>query len=177
MRLMTGSLPSPVGPLLLVWDEDATLRALDFADYEPRLRRLLQRYYGAAEPAPAAVPQAFVVPLGAYFAGAFAALDGIAIGTGGSAFQRLVWAALRAIPPGVTESYGSLAARIGRPSAVRAVGLANGANPIAIIVPCHRVIGADASLTGYAGGLPRKRWLLEHEGVRLADPAARRSAA
>jgi len=76
-----------------------------------------------------------------------------------------VWAALRRIPAGTTTSYGALAAEIGRPAAVRAVGLANGANPVAIVVPCHRVIGADGSLTGYGGGLPRKRWLLAHEGV------------
>ena len=76
-----------------------------------------------------------------------------------------MWAALRRIPAGTTTSYGALAAEIGRPAAVRAVGLANGANPVAIVVPCHRVIGADGSLTGYGGGLPRKRWLLAHEGV------------
>ena len=92
-------------------------------------------------------------------------------------FQREVWAALRAIPVGATTSYGRLAAAIGRPKAVRAVGLANGSNPIGIVVPCHRVIGADASLTGYGGGLERKRWLLEHEGVHLPAPRLRRSRA
>ena len=83
--------------------------------------------------------------------------------TGGTSFQRAVWRALRAIKPGTTKSYGQIAASIGRPTASRAVGAANGANPIAIVVPCHRVIGANGALTGYGGGLPRKRWLLDHE--------------
>ena len=86
----------------------------------------------------------------------------------GTPFQRAVWAALRRIPAGETLSYGQLAAQIGKPKAVRAVGLANGSNPVGVVVPCHRVIGADGSLTGYGGGLPRKLWLLEHEGARLA---------
>jgi len=83
--------------------------------------------------------------------------------TAGTPFQRAVWRALREIPRGATESYSKLAQRIGRPTAVRAVGLANGSNPIGIVVPCHRVIGANGSLTGYGGGMERKRWLLEHE--------------
>ena len=90
-------------------------------------------------------------------------LDGVAVKTGGTAFQKAVWAALRAIPAGETRSYGQLAAAVGRPKAVRAAGLANGRNRLSIVVPCHRVIGADGSLTGYAGGLWRKKWLLEHE--------------
>lgn len=99
----------------------------------------------------------------AYFAGDVAALDGLSVRTGGTAFQREVWAALRAIPPGETRTYGQQASAIGRPRAVRAVGLANGQNPIAVIVPCHRVVGAGGALTGYAGGMERKRWLLAHE--------------
>jgi methylated-DNA-[protein]-cysteine S-methyltransferase len=109
--------------------------------------------------APAVVTDA----LAAYFDGALRALDTVSTITGGTDFQRAVWAALRDIPPGETESYGRLAARIGHPAASRAVGAANGANPVAIIVPCHRVIGASGSLTGFGGGLPRKAWLLEHE--------------
>ena len=104
----------------------------------------------------------------AYFAGDVRALDGVAVKTGGTAFQRTVWAALRAIPPGETRSYGQLAAAIGSPKAVRAAGLANGQNPVAVIVPCHRVIGSNGTLTGYAGGLERKRWLLKHEGVAVS---------
>ena len=87
--------------------------------------------------------------------------------TGGTAFQKAVWAALRAIPAGETRSYSQLAAAIGSPKAVRAAGLANGQNPIAVVVPCHRVIGANGTLTGYAGGLERKRWLLAHEGAAV----------
>ena len=94
--------------------------------------------------------------------------------TAGTPFQLEVWAALRTIPAGSTQSYGGLAAQIGRPNAMRAVGLANGSNPIAIVVPCHRVIGADATLTGYGGGIDRKRWLLAHEGVKVADTPAPR---
>ena len=98
-----------------------------------------------------------------YFAGDLEAIDNIPVQTAGTAFQRSVWNELRRIPTGAPVSYGKLAQRIARPKAVRAVGLANGANPIGIVVPCHRVIGSDGSLTGYGGGLERKRWLLEHE--------------
>ena len=101
----------------------------------------------------------------AYFAGRLDALAGLRVASSGTEFQNQVWAALRRIPTGKTLSYAALAKEIGRPAAVRAVGLANGSNPIAIIVPCHRVIGANASLTGYAGGLERKRWLLQHEAA------------
>jgi methylated-DNA-[protein]-cysteine S-methyltransferase len=105
--------------------------------------------------------------LRAYFGGDLAALDAIEVDTGGTSFQQDVWRALREIPVGKTVSYGELARRIGRPSATRAVGLTNGLNPCAVVVPCHRVIGADGSLTGFGGGLHRKRWLLEHEGAQL----------
>ena len=91
----------------------------------------------------------------------------------GTTFQREVWRTLLRIPFGVTWSYGQLAAAIGKPSASRAVGAANGRNPIAIIIPCHRVIGADGSLTGYGGGEPAKRWLLDHELVEQVRPAPR----
>ncbi|HEX7610606.1 MAG TPA: methylated-DNA--[protein]-cysteine S-methyltransferase, partial [Solirubrobacteraceae bacterium] len=102
--------------------------------------------------------------LAAYFAGTLTEFD-VQLELAGTDFQREVWQALRAIPYGETISYGELAQRVGKPSASRAVGLANGRNPIAIIVPCHRVIGADGSLTGYGGGLARKAWLLEHEAI------------
>lgn len=98
-----------------------------------------------------------------YFAGDVFVIDGLPVLCSGTEFQVKVWHALRAIPAGETESYGALAKRIGEAKAVRAVGLANGANPIGLIVPCHRVIGSDGSLTGYGGGLPRKKWLLAHE--------------
>ena len=161
-------LASPAGVILLVWDPSGRLRALDFEGYEDRMHRLLRRHYGAVELRAADPPPAIVQALTRYFEGDLEALDDLVVETAGTDFQRQVWAALRRIPAGRTQSYGALAAAIGRPRAVRAVGLANGANPVAIVTPCHRVIGADGSLTGYGGGLDRKRWLLAHEGVEVA---------
>ncbi|HZD24634.1 MAG TPA: methylated-DNA--[protein]-cysteine S-methyltransferase, partial [Alphaproteobacteria bacterium] len=135
----------------------------DFHDYEERMHRLLRRHYGDCALRAAALPSDIGEPLAAYFEGEPGRLDAIPTATGGTDFQRRLWAALREIPSGSTTSYGRLAERLGRPGASRAVGLANGANPIAIVVPCHRVIGADGSLTGYGGGLARKQWLIEHE--------------
>lgn len=156
---------SPIGTILLVTDEGRRLRALDFADHEPRMRGLLRRHYGVDDTPPVPAPTAIRDALDAYFEGDLDALSGIALATNGSPFQRQVWTALREIPAGQTMSYGELAAHIGRPGAVRAVGLANGANPVGIVVPCHRVIGADGRLNGYGGGVARKAWLLEHEGA------------
>lgn len=171
-------LPTPAGDMLVVTDDEDRLRALDWQGYETRMDKLLRLYYGAGDVTlcAARTPSAARRSLEAYLSGDFAAIDTLPVKTGGTVFQREVWAALRAIPAGQTISYGELAVRIGRPNAIRAVGLANGANPVGVVVPCHRVIGADASLTGYGGGLERKRWLLEHEGVRLPErrPAASR---
>lgn len=163
MRLSLKKYSSPVCPLLLVTDADGALRALEFADKEPRMHRFLKIHYGTYELKSGSPPASVIRALDDYFAGNYAALDRIKVATGGTPFQRDVWRALRKIRPGSTMSYGELAARIGRRGASRAVGAANGSNPIAIVVPCHRVIGADGSLTGFGGGLPRKRWLLEHE--------------
>lgn len=167
MRLHLDRFASPIGIVTLVTDDHGHLRALDFDDYDQRMRFLLTRHYGAFTLQDGPAPAAVRVPLTAYFAGDHAAAATIPVQTAGTPFQRLVWAALRTIPPGATRSYGSIAAALGKPEASRAVGLANGANPVAIVVPCHRVIGADASLTGFGGGLHRKQWLLEHEGVRV----------
>jgi methylated-DNA-[protein]-cysteine S-methyltransferase len=101
----------------------------------------------------------------AYFNGDIRSIDAIEVDPAGTAFQQAVWAELRRIRAGTTLSYSQLAARIGRPDAVRAVGTANGANPVPIVIPCHRVIGANGSLVGYGGGLDMKRWLLAHEGL------------
>ena len=163
-------LKSPVGEVLIVTDEQGRLRALDFGDYEDRMHRLWRRYYGESAPAfgAASHPTAAYRAVDAYFAGDHDAILKLPVETGGTVFQRQVWAALRAIPRGKTESYGELAARIGRPKAVRAVGLANGANPVGIVVPCHRVIGANGTMTGYGGGVERKRLLLSIEGGMLA---------
>jgi methylated-DNA-[protein]-cysteine S-methyltransferase len=162
--LLLDRFTTPIGTAMLVTDAQGYLRAFDWSEYESRLERLLRlQLEGETEltegPAPAAVLQA----LGAYFAGDLERLETIPTRTGGTPFQREVWAALRSIPAGHTRTYSALAAQIGRPRAVRAVGLANGANPIGVVVPCHRVIGADGTLTGYGGGLERKRWLLAHE--------------
>ncbi len=119
-------------------------------------------------------PQPVRDALDAWFGGDLTAFDGLEVRTGGTVFQRAVWRALRDIPAGETRTYGQLAAAIGAPKAVRAVGLANGANPVGVIVPCHRVIGANGALTGYAGGLERKRWLLGPRGGRSVALAGRR---
>lgn len=161
-------LPSPLGEILLVTDEAGAVRAIDFHDYVPRMTRLLRLHYGGQPLTDGAAPVETRQALTAYFDGQFEALADIPWATGGTAFQQQVWTALRDIPAGTASTYAALAARIGKPRAIRAVGAANGANPIAILVPCHRLIGADGSLTGYGGGLQRKRWLLEHEGARQA---------
>jgi methylated-DNA-[protein]-cysteine S-methyltransferase len=180
MKLVFQKMPSPIGPMLVVADGEV-LRSLDFADYQPRMNRLLRVHYGDVELREAPVPRGISAAIRDYFDGAIDAIDRIRTATAGTAFQRAVWAALRTIPAGSTWSYGGLAERIGRPSARRAVGLANGANPIAIVVPCHRVIGADGSLTGYGGGMSRKEWLLRHEGcwppARKDRPVLRMDAA
>jgi methylated-DNA-[protein]-cysteine S-methyltransferase len=160
-------LDTPTGAVLIVTDADDCLRALDWEDHAARLQRLLRRHYGNVSlqrrvegPCSSAAHA-----VQAYFDGDLQATKAVRIATNGTGFQRLVWAALRRIPVGHTISYGELALQIGHPAAARAVGLANGSNPIAIVVPCHRVIGSDRSLTGFGGGLPRKRWLLDHENV------------
>jgi len=159
-------LETPIGEALLVTDKGGVLAAFDWSDYETRLRRLISRYYGAGVtiidgPAPHAIRAA----LTAYFTGDLPAINAIPCRPTGTDFQRMAWQALRQIPVGQTVSYGEQARRMGKPRAVRAVGLANGANPIGVVIPCHRVIGADGSLTGYGGGIERKVWLLRHEGA------------
>ena len=163
------TLDTPTGPMLIVTDDEDRLRALDWQDHDTRLKRLMRRHYGdkvMLRPRAQASPAQRA--LSAYFAGDLDAISALPTATNGTEFQCAVWEGLRRIPTGRTISYGDLARDIGRPSAVRAVGLANGANPIAIVVPCHRVIGADASLTGYGGGIERKRWLLAHERALVA---------
>jgi O-6-methylguanine DNA methyltransferase len=158
---------TPIGTMLILCDDEGRLRALDWEEDAVRLHRLLHRHYaGPIGVTEGKTPSRIAGSLDSYFAGQHQAIDAIPVKTGGTPFQRAVWAALRRIPVGRPISYGALAASIDRPRAVRAVGLANGSNPIGIVVPCHRVIGADGSLTGYAGGLDRKRWLLAHEAGR-----------
>lgn len=169
MHLLLSRAPSPIGDIILATD-GPLLRGLDFADHEARLRTLLRRQYGEHSLTEAPDPTPTTAALAAYFAGDLTALDTLPIALAGTDFQRDIWTALRGIPAGQTTTYATLAARIGRPNAVRATGAANGANPISLVLPCHRVIGADGSLTGYGGGLERKAWLLAHE-ARYAPPA------
>ncbi|MCW5747510.1 MAG: methylated-DNA--[protein]-cysteine S-methyltransferase [Alphaproteobacteria bacterium] len=171
-RLRLDRLQTPIGEALLVTDSQGRLCALDWSDFEARMVSLLRRHYGVVELVPGRAPAALRRALLDYFAGDLDCLRGIAWRTGGTPFQRKVWQALCRIPVGKTLSYGALAARLGMPRAVRAVGLANGANPVSVVVPCHRVIGSDGTLTGYGGGLHRKRWLLTHEGAAFRDQAA-----
>jgi O-6-methylguanine DNA methyltransferase len=163
MHLRLDEYVAPLAKLLLVTDGDGRLRSLEFADHRPRMLRLLKLHYGDVALERRAAPKSVLQALDDYFAGSFASLDELEIATGGTPFQRAVWRAVRKIPAATTQSYGQIAAEIGHPKASRAVGAANGSNPIAIVVPCHRVIGSDGTLTGYGGGLPRKRWLLAHE--------------
>jgi methylated-DNA-[protein]-cysteine S-methyltransferase len=157
--------------MLIVADRDGNLRAVDWTDHEARMRRLLQLHYGenGFRLEPARNPSSLTDAINSYFAGELTAINTLPVQTAGTPFQREVWRALREIPCGVTLSYGKLAERIGRPAAVRAVGLANGSNPIGVVVPCHRVIGANGSLTGYGGGIERKCWLLQHESERTKN--------
>ncbi|HME05837.1 MAG TPA: methylated-DNA--[protein]-cysteine S-methyltransferase [Bryobacteraceae bacterium] len=155
---------TPIGMMRILVDEEDRLRMLDWEDHEDRMLRLFRLHYNQ-ELVPGRTKVRDLIE--AYFAGDLDALDRIAVLARGTAFQQEVWAALRTIPAGTTLSYSGLAKQIGRPAAVRAVGLANGSNPIGVVVPCHRVIGANGSLTGYGGGLERKSWLLNHEGAKF----------
>lgn len=169
--------PTPLGDMLFVADEDGALRAAEFADCEARLKLLLDRRArpGGYRLAPGRVPVDITQAFDGYFGGDLGALDAVAVSFGGTAFQEEVWNALRQIEPGRPLSYSDLARLLDRPLAARAVGHANGANPLSIVVPCHRLVGANGSLTGYAGGVERKRWLLDHEtrhasSRRATDP-------
>ena len=165
LLLLLDRIPTPLGDMFVAADREGRLRATFWTEDDRELRRVLEKQYAGVriEFESAADPSGLSDAIRSYFAGHVHAIDALPVETGGTAFQREVWRALREIPCGTTISYGELARRIGRPDAVRAVGLANGANPIGVVVPCHRVIGADGSLTGYGGGIERKRWLLDHE--------------
>jgi methylated-DNA-[protein]-cysteine S-methyltransferase len=166
MELLIDRVESEIGEILIVTDGDR-LCALDYADYQDRMTTLLRTRYGQFHLQDSVNPHGFSSLLQAYLGGDYAALNQISVNPGGTAFQRQVWEVLRDIPPGTTASYKELAQRLGKPNAYRAVGMANSLNPVSIVIPCHRVIGANAHLTGYAGGLERKRWLLQHEGALL----------
>lgn len=165
LHLLMNRVATPIGELLLVADHDGNLRAIDWTDHEDRIHRSLRLHYGEDGFRIESVRDSSKLAhaIDRYFAGELTAIDTLPVQTAGTPFQREVWGALRKIECGATVSYGQLAEQIGRPTAVRAVGLANGSNPISLVVPCHRVIGSNGSLTGYGGGIERKRWLLEHE--------------
>ena len=158
--LSSRTMPSPVGDLTLV-ASDAGLVAVLWPDDDPARVPL-----GPVMPDAHPVLDAAASQLAAYFAGTLTRFD-LPLDPHGTDFQRAVWAALCAIPFGETRSYADIARAIGRPSAVRAVGAANGRNPLSIVAPCHRVVGSNGALTGFAGGLAAKRWLLDHESPRL----------
>ena len=166
MKLQIDRIESPLGTILLVANE-MSLFALDFVGYETRMMGLLQKRYPSVKLLETQDPQEFSSKIRAYLAGDYDSLDNIPVNAGGTDFQQLVWQRLRSIPVGTTLSYGELANKLGKPTAARAVGMANSLNPIAIVVPCHRVVSAKAKLTGYAGGLERKQWLLQHEGIPI----------
>lgn len=165
-------LQTPLGDLLLA-HAGGQLCMLDFEGYESRFDTLLQRRFGNIVVHEKPLAPELREQLQAYLDGELDALRHIPVHATGTSFQRLVWDMLRQIPAGVTWTYAQLAAAIRRPEAVRAVASANAHNPVAIVVPCHRVIGSNGELTGYAGGLERKRWLLQHEGITVPKPGAR----
>lgn len=165
MTLECAEFASPIGEIVVAAHE-GRLCALGFAEQWPRKRAWLEKRFGQLEFREAADPAGAVASLRKYFAGDLEALAAVAVDTGGTPFQQRVWEELRKIPAGQTVSYADIAAAIGAPSAVRAVGAANGANPVALVLPCHRVIGSNGQLTGYGGGIERKRWLLRHESAQ-----------
>jgi methylated-DNA-[protein]-cysteine S-methyltransferase len=173
MEFLLERFNTPTGRMLILTDSDQHLRAADWEDHEERMRQLLRRQYRGIDIRlhESRRESRAKRALNAYFDGEIDAINELSTATGGTDFQQQVWMALRQIPSGTTVSYGALAIKLGRPVATRAVGRANGANPIAIVNPCHRVIGANSSLTGYGGGLERKRWLLLHEVSMSPLPA------
>lgn len=163
----TATVRSPVGALGL-YALDGALCGLSFSDHDERLRAYLKARFGDdVKYVRARDPGGAVTALERYLAGELDALDELAVDLGGTPFQARVWRALRQIPVGATWSYAELARKVGSPEAVRAVGAANGKNPVSLVVPCHRVIASDGTLCGYGGGIERKRWLLTHERALL----------
>lgn len=164
LSLYTSQLNSPIGELVVVGDTE-TIRALEFVDCSERMWKHLRRRYGNFTVLKARKPADYCARIEAYFSGELEAINELPADPAGTPFQQRVWTALRSIPAATTMSYRALAAELELPRSIRAVGRANALNPISVVVPCHRLIGADGTLRGYAGGLQRKRWLLQHEGV------------
>jgi len=158
---------SPIGTLTVAAHGTAVC-LVHFGSSSAQVRAALAKWYPGEPAETRSDPGGAVSTLTRYFQGDLAILDDVEVELNGTPFQQRVWNALRSVRAGTTMSYAELAAHVGTPSAVRAVGAANGANPVAIVLPCHRIIGSNGSLTGYGGGLERKRWLLNHEGVHRA---------
>ncbi|HWA88683.1 MAG TPA: methylated-DNA--[protein]-cysteine S-methyltransferase [Rhizomicrobium sp.] len=175
-QLITDCLPTPIGEAVIVCDGAGALLVFDWEDRRHRWEDAMRRRYGAVALAPKKGAFGHAKTIADYFDGDIFGVDKMAIAPQGTPFQLKVWNALREIPGGTTTSYGALAKTIGKPDAVRAAGHANGQNPISVIVPCHRVIGHNGALTGYGGGLPRKRWLLDHEARHAGRDLFQRKA-
>ncbi|GAB5071970.1 methylated-DNA--[protein]-cysteine S-methyltransferase [Citrobacter sedlakii] len=169
LTLLEDKIATPLGPLWILCDEQFHLRAVEWEQHSDRMEQLLDIHYraGGYSRIPAKNPGGLADKLADYFAGNIDVIDTLPTANGGTPFQRDVWQMLRTIPKGQVMHYGQMAEQLGRPGAARAVGAANGSNPISIVVPCHRVIGRNGALTGYAGGVQRKEWLLRHEGYLL----------
>lgn len=176
-RLTVSEVSSPIGRIEVILDEAGILRGLDFGSGLPRIRQRMARLYPGLALRAGAAPSRVAEALEEYFKGAPDALSRLDCATAGTRFQEQVWAALCDIPPGAVRSYLDIALQVGSPKAVRAVGLANGSNPVSLLIPCHRVIGRSGALTGYAGGLERKAWLLDHEGASPESRTRRHSSA
>lgn len=169
LTLLEDKIATPLGPLWVLCDETFHLRAVEWEEHSERMNELLDIHYRKEgyTRIPATNPGGLSRKLLDYFEGDLAVIDTLPTATAGTLFQREVWKALREIPCGHVMHYGQLAERLGRIGAARAVGAANGSNPVSIVVPCHRVIGRNGTMTGYAGGVQRKEWLLRHEGYLL----------
>jgi len=169
LTLLEDKIDTPLGPLWVICDEQYRLRAVEWEEHADRMELLLNLHYRKSgfRRVAASNPGGLSDKLHHYFAGDLRVIDDLPTETAGTPFQRAVWKALREIPCGQVIHYGQLAELLGRAGAARAVGAANGSNPISIVVPCHRVIGRNGTLTGYAGGVQRKEWLLRHEGYLL----------
>ena len=163
---LTDRISTPLGDLILI-ARDRVILLLEFDDAVDRYMGEIKRRFGDVDLQAVLNPFGLSQQIQNYFTGDLAVIDTLAVDGGGTVFEKSVWEELRKIPCGTTRSYGEMAKRLGNPNAMRAVGLANGKNPISIVVPCHRVIGADGSMTGYGGGTQRKEWLLRHEGALL----------
>jgi methylated-DNA-[protein]-cysteine S-methyltransferase len=164
--LFVTELDTPAGAIVFA-RRGERLVALSFKEYWPRLVTQLEKRFGTLELTPDPKGGSPGRALRRYLDGDLAALDKLEVDTEGTPFQEKVWSLLRKIPAGATLSYAELARAAGNPSAVRAVAGANARNPVSLVVPCHRVIASDGKLSGYGGGIPRKRWLLMHEGALL----------